>query len=185
MAAVERRLTCEGLLGAEERKHTTGIYDDAMRLAVRSFQQKHMIYEANYLRKKTVEALARPLLDNDYDGLVRALRERVVSAAAIVEDGIARTQAPAQPGRRVHQGGAGADGAHRRRQPRSRSSSATRRREFKSPARRRSSCRRGPTTTPTTWTSRSSSIAATSGTTCPFDARRATTGRSRARTTRR
>ena len=58
-----------------------------MRLAVRSFQQKHMIYEANYLRRKTVDALARQLLDNDYDGLVRALRERVVSAAAIVEDG--------------------------------------------------------------------------------------------------
>ena len=90
MAAVERRLQCEGLLGGEGAKgakHVTGIYDDAMRLAVRSFQQKHMIYEANYLRRKTVDALARQLLDNDYDGLVRALRERVVSAAAIVEDG--------------------------------------------------------------------------------------------------
>jgi hypothetical protein len=89
MAAVERRLTCEGLLNASNAKikHTTGIYDDAMRLAVRRFQQKHMIYEANYLRRKTVDALARQLLDNDYDGLVRALRERVVSAAAIIEDG--------------------------------------------------------------------------------------------------
>ena len=87
MAAVERRLTCEGLLGTGKSKHTPGIYDDAMRLAVRSFQQKHMIYEANYLRRKTVDALARPLLDNDYDALVRALRERVVSAAAIIEDG--------------------------------------------------------------------------------------------------
>jgi hypothetical protein len=90
MAAVERRLTCEGLLGTNKQfKHTTGIYDDAMRLAVRRFQQKHMIYEANYLRRKTVDALARPLIDNDYDGLVRALRERVVSAAEIVEDGSA------------------------------------------------------------------------------------------------
>jgi hypothetical protein len=95
MAAVERRLTCEALLaaagakGAAGAKHTTGIYDDAMRLAVRRFQQKHMIYEANYLRRKTVDALARQLLDNDYDGLVRALRERVVSAAAIIEDGSA------------------------------------------------------------------------------------------------
>jgi hypothetical protein len=90
MAAVERRLTCEGLLGAKGgAKHTTGIYDDAMRLAVRRFQQKHMIYEANYLRRKTVDALARPLVDNDYDDLTRALRERVVAAAAIVEDGSA------------------------------------------------------------------------------------------------
>src|SRR5215471_11603042 len=89
MAAVERRLTCEGLLGVKGAKHTTGIYDDAMRLAVRRFQQKHMIYEANYLRRKTVDALARPLIDNDYDDLVRILRERVVSAAAILEDGSA------------------------------------------------------------------------------------------------
>jgi hypothetical protein len=86
MAAVERRLTCEGLLGPKSH-HTTGIYDDAMRLAVRRFQQKHMIYEANYLRRQTVDALARPLLDNDYDGFRRAMRERVVSAASILEDG--------------------------------------------------------------------------------------------------
>jgi hypothetical protein len=89
MAAVERRLTCEGLLGGKGAKHTTGIYDDAMRLAVRHFQQKHMIYEANYLRRKTVDALARPLIDNDYDDLTRVLRERVVSAASIIEDGSA------------------------------------------------------------------------------------------------
>jgi hypothetical protein len=87
MAAVEKRLTCEGLLGSGKNHHQSGIYDDAMRLAVRSFQRKHMIYEANFLRRKTVEALSRSLLDNDYDALVRALRERVVSAAAILEDG--------------------------------------------------------------------------------------------------
>ncbi|MEY4508143.1 MAG: hypothetical protein RLZZ450_265 [Pseudomonadota bacterium] len=86
MAAVEKRLSCEGLLTAKS-KHTTGQYDDAMRLAVRAFQQKMMIYEANYLRSKTVVALARPPLDNDYDSLVRVLRERVVSAADIIEDG--------------------------------------------------------------------------------------------------
>ncbi len=89
MAAVEKRLTCEGLLGTSARTahHQPGIYDDAMRIAVRRFQQKHMIYEANFLRRKTVDALSRTLLDNDYDALVRALRERVVSAAEIVEDG--------------------------------------------------------------------------------------------------
>ncbi|MEY4582450.1 MAG: hypothetical protein RL701_7153 [Pseudomonadota bacterium] len=86
LAAVEKRLACEGLL-TPDTKHKTGIYDEPMRLAVRSFQQKHMIYEANYLRSKTIDALARPLLDNDYDALVRGLRERVVSAAAIIEDG--------------------------------------------------------------------------------------------------
>jgi hypothetical protein len=90
MAAVERRLACEGLLvnkKGDKTHHTAGLYDDAMRLAVRRFQQKHMIYEANYLRRKTVDALALPLLDNDYDGFRRAMQERVVAAAAILEDG--------------------------------------------------------------------------------------------------
>jgi hypothetical protein len=96
MAAVERRLSCEGLL-KPDKGHKTGIYDDAMRLAVRAFQQKNMIYEANFLRRRTVDALARPPLDNDYDGLVRAVRERVISAAEIIEDGTAvtkKTEAP-------------------------------------------------------------------------------------------
>lgn len=88
LSAVERRLTCEKLLSAES-KHAKGVYDQAMRLAVRRFQQKHMIYEANFLRRRTVAALARPLLDNDYDALVRALRERVVAAAGVIEDGTA------------------------------------------------------------------------------------------------
>jgi hypothetical protein len=93
MAAVERRLACEGLLGpkpgdkVDKIRHTPGVYDDAMRVAVRHFQQKHMIYESNYLRRKTVEALTRPLLDNDYDSFVRAMRERVVAAASVLEDG--------------------------------------------------------------------------------------------------
>ncbi|MES1157925.1 MAG: hypothetical protein ABUL67_02380 [Haliangium ochraceum] len=88
MAEVEKRLTCEGLLGhSKTHKHQIGIYDDAMRLAVRHFQQKNMIYEANYLRRKTMDALARPALDNDQDALIRALRERVVDAAGVIEDG--------------------------------------------------------------------------------------------------
>jgi hypothetical protein len=91
LAAVERRLSCEQLL-PKEAKHQAGVYDEPMRLAVRRFQQKHMIYEANFLRSRTVDALARPLLDNDYDTLVRVLRERVVDAAGILEDGSGGTK---------------------------------------------------------------------------------------------
>jgi hypothetical protein len=90
MSAVEKRLRCEKLL-TDKSKHVDGVYDEAMRVAVRRYQQKHMIYEANYLRSKTVDSLARPPIDNDYDSLVRALRERVVSAAGIIEDGTGST----------------------------------------------------------------------------------------------
>jgi len=93
MAATERRLACEKMFPTDQ-KHVAGVYDDAMRMAVRRFQQKQMIYESNFLRRKTVDALARPLIDNDYDALVRVLRERVVSAAGIIEDGTGGGKSP-------------------------------------------------------------------------------------------
>jgi hypothetical protein len=86
MSEVEKRLACEGMLKHGVR-HATGVYDDAMRLAVRHFQQKNMIYEANYLRSKTMDALAQPPLANDHQAFMRVLRERVVAAAGVVEDG--------------------------------------------------------------------------------------------------
>ncbi len=90
MAEVEKRLDCEGMFKKGQR-HAPGVYDDAMRLAVRRFQQKHMIYESNYLRRKTMDFLARPLLANDHEALMRVLRERVVAAAGVVEDGSVET----------------------------------------------------------------------------------------------
>lgn len=88
MTEVERRLACEGFL-TDKSRHRAGVYDDAIRSAVKRFQQKHMIYEGQLLRRKTMEALARPPVENDLQALHRVLRERVVSAAAIVEDGSA------------------------------------------------------------------------------------------------
>jgi hypothetical protein len=90
MAAVEKRLECEALL-SPELKHKKGVYDEPMRLAVQKFQHKNMIYEANFLRRQTVDALARPPLENDYDGFVRVIRERVISGAEIIEDGSGTT----------------------------------------------------------------------------------------------
>jgi hypothetical protein len=86
MAEVEKRLACEGMFKKGQR-HATGVYDDGMRMAVRRFQQKNMIYEANYLRSKTMDALARPPLANDYAAFMRVLREHVVAATGVVEDG--------------------------------------------------------------------------------------------------
>jgi len=83
----ERRLTCEGFLTLTAR-HKRGTFDDALRLALKGFQQKHMLYEGHYgLGLRTRETLARTLVENDHRALMRVLRERVVSAAAIIEDG--------------------------------------------------------------------------------------------------
>jgi len=95
MAEAEKRLACEGMFPKKRPRHASGVYDDAMRLAVRRFQQKNMIYESNYLRAKTMDALARPPLANDHLAFLRALRERVVDAAGVVEDGTVEGKAGA------------------------------------------------------------------------------------------
>jgi hypothetical protein len=88
MSLAERRLACEGFLTPASR-HRAGKLDDPMRRAIRSFQQKHMIYEGHALQPRTKEAIERPLIANNHRSLMRSLRERVISAAGIIEDGTA------------------------------------------------------------------------------------------------
>jgi hypothetical protein len=97
-AAVEERLRCERLLvdpeppkgkrrAAPRPKHVAGKLDDPFREALIRFQHKNMLYDAAAVRPDTLAALARKPLENDHLALVRALTERVVSAANILEDG--------------------------------------------------------------------------------------------------
>jgi hypothetical protein len=100
IAAGERRLICEGFLpepavSAQKKgplKHEPGMQDEAMRLALRSFQQKHMIYDGHSFRPKTLEVLAKSTLENDHAALLRAFRERVIAAADVLEDGSTETK---------------------------------------------------------------------------------------------
>jgi len=96
VAAAEKRLICEGFLAAPAEavpgkkakvKHVMGVQDSYFSNALRRFQQKHMIYEGHALRPRTLTALAQTPLQNDHAGLLRALRERVVAAADVIEDG--------------------------------------------------------------------------------------------------
>jgi hypothetical protein len=91
LAEVEKRLTCEAMLLAKAR-HTTGVFDDALQQALRRFQMKHMIYEGAYVRKTTLATLSKPPLESDFAALGRVVRERVVAAAGILEDGTATTK---------------------------------------------------------------------------------------------
>jgi hypothetical protein len=95
VAAAERRLICEGFLQPEPPpgekrkgpKHTPGFQDEGLQAALRAFQQKHMIYDGHSLRPRTLTFLARSTIENDHESLRRALRERVVAAADVIEDG--------------------------------------------------------------------------------------------------
>jgi hypothetical protein len=94
IAAAEKRLMCEGLLAEPNApvlkgrsKHVAGMQDDALRNALRRFQQKHMLYDEHALLPRTLATLAQTRLENDQAALTRAFRERVVAAADVIEDG--------------------------------------------------------------------------------------------------
>ena len=86
-AEVEKRLFCEGLLDAS--KHKEGSYDGPMRNAALDFQQKNAVFAQADLTRGTLEAMARPLLQNDFLALRRVLAERASHAGRIIEDGSA------------------------------------------------------------------------------------------------
>ena len=86
-AEVEKRLICEGLLDAS--KHKEGSYDGPMRNAALDFQQKNAVFAQADLTRGTLEAMARPLLQNDFLALRRVLAERAAHAGRIIEDGSA------------------------------------------------------------------------------------------------
>ena len=84
-AEIEKRLACEGLM--DPAKHAAGRYDTVMRNAVVDFQQKHTLIDQADIRRATLEALSRPLLENDFEALQRVLAERAAHAGGILEDG--------------------------------------------------------------------------------------------------
>ena len=109
-AEVEKRLVCEGLL--DPRKHKPGAYDTAMRTAMLDFQQKHAVIDQADIKRATLEALARPPLDNDFLALRRVLTERACTPAASSRTGQRRaTLATSDPAYPTY---LGADGARHR-----------------------------------------------------------------------
>ena len=92
----EKRLACEGLL--DPAKHKAGSYDTAMRTAMLQFQQKHAVIDQADIKRPTLEALARPPLENDMRALGRVLSERAMHAAGFLEDGSVNDAAAAGSG---------------------------------------------------------------------------------------
>ncbi|MBU0553337.1 chemotaxis protein CheB [Myxococcota bacterium] len=86
LTQVEARMSCDGHLH-KRYHHKSGKLDHGLRLAVRRFQRKHMIYEHTNLRKKTLRWLARPPVDLNFESFKRAFTERVIAATGILEDG--------------------------------------------------------------------------------------------------
>lgn len=89
MKAIDKRLDCDEH-DHKRYRHKDGKLDHGLRLALRRFQRKHKLYEHTNLRKKTMKMLATPPIETNFASFERAMRERVVAATSILEDGTAK-----------------------------------------------------------------------------------------------
>ena len=83
---IELRLKCD-LHSHPRYHHKDGRLDQGLRLAIRRFQRKHKLYEYANLKGDTIEALATPAHVSNYQSFRRALEERIIATAKILEDG--------------------------------------------------------------------------------------------------
>ncbi len=88
--AAQGHLQCDGLLRA--RRRGDGVYDWQTVGALREWQRMHMVVGAGLLDAPTRDALQRDSQEEDFRTLLRLLRERVVSATGLIEDGSASHQ---------------------------------------------------------------------------------------------
>lgn len=97
--AVQAHLDCEGFLFRRARE---GMFDAWTARAVRAWQSKHMIISlASRLDEATRTTLATDSRELDFLSLLRSLRERVVDASGVIEDGSASNQWGTVLGRRL------------------------------------------------------------------------------------
>jgi hypothetical protein len=86
MLATQAHLVCDRLL---QGRYAEGVFDWQTSAALRSFQRMHMVVGAGFLDDPTREALVMDSRESDFRAILRTLRERVVSATGLLEDGSA------------------------------------------------------------------------------------------------
>lgn len=95
--AAQAHLRCEGLLD----RSPDGVLDGATATALRFYQREQAIIGNGALDAETREALAMDSRELDFRALLRVLRERVVDATGVIEDGLALGRAGTVLGRRL------------------------------------------------------------------------------------
>jgi hypothetical protein len=86
ITVVQAHLRCEGLLDTRARP---GALDQPTREALIVYERKYMLPSRGPLDAETLAAFATPSRELDFRALLRALRERVVDATGLIEDGSA------------------------------------------------------------------------------------------------
>ena len=86
LSIVQRHLGCEGLLA---KPFHEGVFDAPTQVALGAYQRRQMLPSAPVLDAETRETLLTSSRELDFRTLLRALRERVVDATGLIEDGSA------------------------------------------------------------------------------------------------
>lgn len=87
VTALQAHLECDGYLGTRYRE---GMFDGPTLYAIRRYQRRHMIVSIGFLEADTRRILALDSREADFIAVLRSLRERVVDATGLIEDGSAR-----------------------------------------------------------------------------------------------
>jgi len=95
--AAQGHLVCDGLLA--DGRFESGVLDPETRTALADWQRRHFLISNGILDEPTRETLALDSRELDYRAVLRSLRERVVDALGILEDGSARGERPQVLGR--------------------------------------------------------------------------------------
>jgi hypothetical protein len=88
--SLQDHLICDDLLDA--RRYARGIFDTRTAMALAVSQRMHVVVAAGTLDAATRTALAEDTREADFRAVLRTLRERVVDASAVIEDGSARNE---------------------------------------------------------------------------------------------
>lgn len=85
--AVQAHLRCDEML--TRRRVPRAILETHTSQALGEYQRRHMVVSAGFLDNESRAALAEDSRTTDFESVLRALRERVVSATGLIEDGSA------------------------------------------------------------------------------------------------
>lgn len=89
VAAMQAHLRCDGFLGPG-RGSRDGAFDGPTLAALRRWQRRHMVISSGVLSAEARRILTLDSREADFHAALRALRERVVDATGLIEDGSAR-----------------------------------------------------------------------------------------------
>jgi len=96
IAAAQARLECEGFFTGRGQ-HTAGLFDWRTHEALAEFERRHRVYGWGFIGDATLAVLQKSPQETEQEAVIRALTERAVHAAEVIEDGSTSTLRDDEP----------------------------------------------------------------------------------------